>query len=166
MRDIFPAQERYNYGMMGSLGSATYMLIAQKAFPESYDETKDKYWTADSDRILMWDYDHFCKIDEKYRKADGIWMGEELFFTSSDEKTIMEYLSEMATVGNESNEKVKWTGFRVLGTVNRSNGFPIWSLSLFCKGKGSETKVHNYPPNLQIQNKRFIGILGHEHDLK
>jgi hypothetical protein len=42
----------------------------------------------------------------------------------------------------KADKSVTWTGYRVLGTVNRSNGHPVWTLEIFAKDLKSDTEVY------------------------
>ena len=60
----------------------------------------------------------------------------------------------------KADSEVKWSGFRVLGTVNPSNGYVVWSLGLFAKRRGSKTKVYSgeRAPNVEGGGIQFQGI--------
>ena len=66
---------------------------------------------------------------------------------------------------DENHPGVKWTGYRITGTVNRSNGYPVYSLWLFAKNRGSETKVYSgsRAPNVEAAAKSLI-VSGSEID--
>lgn len=48
--------EPYRYAALGSNGDASYMLMRQFQFPNTYDPDLDKITQADSDRLCSWDY--------------------------------------------------------------------------------------------------------------
>lgn len=138
----------YNPGRMGSLGDASGMLIRQYKFPFEYEFGIDKLVSADSDRISYW-----CGIDRtseccKRRTGRGS-MGIGDWVRNAKIDDIVAFLTEML----DADSTVMWTGFRVLGTVNRSNGYPIFTLELFSKGK-TKTKVYS---NENAPNVKTVG---------
>lgn len=42
----------------------------------------------------------------------------------------------------KADKTIAWSGYRVLGTVNRGNGYPVWTLEIFAKGPDSDTEVY------------------------
>ena len=127
---------------MGSFGKAEYMLLRQHNFPYEYDEAKgDKHTHADSDRLSQWDYRHTAKAYERRRNLRGPGRMAGWALRSSPAE-IMAFLIDVLKVA-ENYPGVKWTGFRILGTVNRSNGYPVYTYELFAKGEGSDTKTYS-----------------------
>jgi len=135
--------EPYRYGELGSLGRASGMLIRQFQFPSKYSP-EDKFISADGDRCLQWDHDHarrcFTEHTGKGELGLGDWVGR-----ATDEQMIT-FIVDLL----KADASVEWTGYRVLGTVNRSNGFPVWTLQLFAKHPDSDTEVFTGPgaPNV------------------
>lgn len=127
---------------LGSFGTAEYMLLRQFNFPYEYDEAKgDKHLHADSDRLSQWDFSH---TRAAYRKRRGLRgdLGIADWARTASRAEIMAFLIDVMKAG-ENHPGVKWTGFRILGTVNRSNGYPVWTYELFAKGEGSDTKTYS-----------------------
>ncbi len=143
--------ERYNPTELGSLGHATYMLICQNKFPLDYEVTDHKT-SADHDRLLMWDYEHFRMTCKEYLGTGEL--GIPAWAQSQHPEKVLEFIK----AAMKADPKIKWTGHRILGTVNRSNGYPVYSLELFAKGKGSKTKVYTgeNAPNVKGYGKTRV----------
>ena len=132
-------------GDMGSLGRASNKLICQNKFPLWYesdmgnpDPALDLLVNADSDRISGWDYEHARTVSEKFFGRPG-YSGHDI--ARLDEAKRIEFLREILKA-DEMYPDRKWTGYRVTGTVNVSNGYPIYTLSLFSKGSKTNTRVY------------------------
>ena len=131
---VFQA-EPYQYGEMGSLGKASYMLLRQFQFPNEYEE-KDTLISADHDRCLMWDYAHVCECFKKHMNTGEMGLGH--WINSAFDEKVIDFLKDILKADTE----VVWTGYRVMGTVNRSNGYPVYTLELFAKHAESKTTVY------------------------
>lgn len=131
---IYPAT-RYQIGAISSTGKASNMLLRQYQFPDEYFEP-DKHTQVDHDRLLSWDHAHTTACFEKHTKRG------ELSFQSwiniATDQQILEFLIEVM----KADPTVKWTGYRVTGTVNRGNGFPVWGLELFAKHPNTRTVLY------------------------
>lgn len=144
--------QAYRWGAMSSLGDAANMLMRQFNFPDQVNQ-EDELITADSDRILGRDYNHFRAVLAKYvgtgEGAIGSWVRRE--FKSGMEPTdqvVMDFIKD-ALKAEEEYPGVVWTGWRITGTVNRSNGFPIYTLSLFSNKSGVEVYSDELAPNVE-----------------
>lgn len=127
------------HGDMSSTGDAANKLIRQFNFPFEY-RNDEEIIQADHDRFLIWDRDHASAAFQRHMKTGELgigWWAQRV----SDEK-VMALLKVLFKV-NKDYPKVKWTGYRITGTVNRSNGGPIYSMWLFAKKSGSKTKVYS-----------------------
>lgn len=133
------------HGDLGSLGRASNKLIRQFNFPHQFDED-EQMLQADHDRILGWDYDHACAAFQRHMKT-GELQG---WAPSVDNQQVLALLKDLFKV-DEDYPGVKWTGYRITGSVKISNGYPVFSLWLFAKKRGSETKVYSgsRAPNVQ-----------------
>lgn len=140
--------EPYRFGAMhySSPKPASGMLIAQYNYPLTYDKNLDHITSAYSDRAYSWDFEHCDKVAKEY-ETSGDW---ETFFRSVDPEVGLEFLVKFLKAENtrmdyqdSSSPLVVWTGWRVLGFVNRSNGFPLYLFSLFAKGEKSDTEVYS-----------------------
>lgn len=146
------------HGDMGSLGSASNKLIRQFNFPWTYDDD-EKMIQADHDRIIMWDYKHATACFDRHMKTGEMGLTCWAQQHASDEQ-VMALLKDLFKVIHQLPE-IEWTGYRITGTVNRSNGYPVYSLWLFAKKKGSGTKVYsdelgaNVDPGLSIKSFAF-----------
>jgi hypothetical protein len=148
----------YRPGQMGSFGKAEYMLIRQFKFPDTYDEA-DTLVNADSDRLSSWDYKHTNAAFDRRNalpQNQGKVMYLEAWAQRAPTAEIIEFLADLLKA-EENHPGVKWTGFRTLGTVNRSNGYPVWTYELFGKGKGTKTKVYSGGNPWQTPNVHRLG---------
>lgn len=139
---VFMDIQPYQAGQLGSFGTARYMLLAQHQFPvwpKGVVDKRDEYVSADHDRCLSWDYEHANAAFKRHTNTGELgfsgWVGK------SHPEAILAFLVDILKVGGRCN----WTGYRVLGTVNRSNGCPVWTLELFGKHPESSTRVENQP---------------------
>lgn len=150
--------EPYRCGAMhySSKKPASGMLIGQYNFPAVYDKVRDTITSAYSDRVYSWDYEHSNKIVEKYKAGDI-----EKLIASSDDETILNYFVELLKLDKEE-EPVTWTGWRVVGYVNQSNGFPVYRYDVFSKHTDSNTEVYtghrapNVYPSVSIQDMGLV----------
>jgi hypothetical protein len=129
-------------GDMGSLGDAQYRLFVQRNFPAEYERDMDLMVCADHDRMQSWDYDRF---KEFLKRVNDVQLTSSLghCFASMGEETALEIL-KFGLLPNEKEYQDRiWTGYRVMGTVNRSNGYPVWSFSIFSKHPDTNTKVYS-----------------------
>ena len=139
--------EAYRPGAMGSLGNARYMLVRQYEFPHYYDPAVDKIEHADHDRCFMWDHDHASRCFKEHTKTGNGVLAH--WVQSATVKQVFAFLRDILKV-KEHHPNVKWTGFRITGTVNRSNGYPVWSLELFSNKSGVETYSGPLAPNVKM----------------
>lgn len=157
--------EAYRYGAMGSSGNANNMLMRQFQFPAEFDRHVDVMMSADSDRLLMWDYDGFRKTLEKFLgKGEGAigewvrrsWEGK----TEATDEQVMAFIIE-ALKAKEQHPDVVFTGWRVTGTVHRGNGFPIYTLSLFANRSGVAVYSDESAPNVEeVRMDKLFGVFG------
>ncbi len=126
-------------GDMGSLGDASNKLIKQFRFPFQYKED-ELLLQADHDRMFEWDYEHTRDAFKHHMKTGEL--GLPSWAQKSTGKQVLELLKDLFRV-DKHYPGVKWTGYRITGTVNRSNGYPVYSLWLFAKREGSKTKVYS-----------------------
>lgn len=148
MRETLMA-EPYRHGALHSFGTAQYMLMCQHDFPHTYED-REQMLSADSDRLFSWDYAHSSAVHQKYRDVMGD-QSLESWLNSNKVNEIMAFIKELL----KADSTIEWTGFRVLGTVNRSNGYTVWSYQLFAKDPKSKTKVYSgyLAPNVKRCNE-------------
>ncbi len=134
------------HGDMGSLGDASNKFIAQHQFPLEYQEDESLI-QADHDRMFQWDFDYTRDTFKKHLETGELYLPT--WVKSAKPEAVMALLKDLFKV-QESHPDVEWTGYRITGTVNRSNGYPVYSLWLFSKTKGSGTKVYSgsHAPNV------------------
>ncbi len=140
---VYPA-EPYKLGEFGTFGKASGMYLRQFQFPNTYSD-KDKLVTADSDRCLGWWYEHANDCIKKYTKGGQMQLGGWIGNKKTTDREIIQFITEIL----KADTSVKWTGYRVLGTVGGS-GHVVWTLQLFYKHPKSKTKVFTGPsaPNI------------------
>jgi len=131
----YPA-EPYRHGAMGSLGDASYMLLRQFNFPDTYAPALDKHITADHDRCMSWDYKHVSRCFEKHTGTGELGLQD--WLRRATDENVLAFLSDIL----KADTGVVWTGYRIMGTVHRGNGYPVWTLELFAKHPKSKTKVY------------------------
>ena len=136
MPRVYRAEPKRMFAM-GSLGDASGMLIRQFNFPDTYKED-EQLWNADHDRLLDQDYDHWKSTVEDYKAKIGN-RGLFTWLEHGKQADVLEFLVKVL----KADASVKWTGFRILGTVNRSNGYPVYSLEVFAKSPRSGTEVYS-----------------------
>lgn len=123
----------YCSNTLGSLGNAENMLLRQYKFPDEYDIDEDILISAYHDRCFQWDHNHATKACKKAFNNGELRI--ESWVESANPKDVMDFLIDILKVDTN----IKWTGCRVLGTVHRSNGYPIFTLELFCNKSNTET---------------------------
>lgn len=142
--------EPYRPHAMGSLGDASGMLICQYQFPLDYD-VRDKIMHADSDRCFQWDYDHARRCFLTYTGTGEVAF--ESWVKGQHHDKVFAFLKDIL----KADPNVEWTGYRILGSVHRGNGFPVWSLQLFAKHPDSRTQVYSgsNAPNVKRMIRRL-----------
>lgn len=145
-REVMLASPR-DYRAMGSLGNAAYMLMNQHGFPHLYDpDAGDRVESADHDRLLSWHgHDHWTRCLERH--GGDARFGFENWLQNARPEALMGFIRDLLKL----DLRREWTGFRILYTVNRSNGYPVYSLQAFSKGENSTTEVYSghHAPNVQ-----------------
>jgi hypothetical protein len=129
--------EPYRYMATGSLGDATAMYLSQYRFPFRY-ASNETVWSVDHDRIIGWNYDHWENLIKKYKEKMGDY-GLETWFIHGKSSDLLAFIVEAL----ETKTKNVWTGYRILCTVNKMNGNPVYTLQLFAKAKDSTTPVYS-----------------------
>jgi hypothetical protein len=135
-RTVLIAQN-YDPSEMGSFGKASYMILTQYNFPFNYDDDLDKIISADDDRIFSWDYSYARKVYNKYLKTGELHLRE--WCTTNKPEKVLAFCKEIL----KADTSIDWNGYRILYTVNRSNGYPVFSIQLFYKHPDSDTKVYS-----------------------
>ena len=111
-------------GTLGSLGNAKNRLIRQVKFPDTYDE-RDSIIGWDHDRIQMNDWDHFRRVCQEHLGKPG--HGSLSSWPKHVPVTkLMAFCADALKAGDEATFEDgttgPWTGCRIMGTVDRSNG--------------------------------------------
>lgn len=135
MRRVLTA-EPYRSGELGSFGKASSMLIRQFQFPDTYHES-DRFVSADDDRLRGWDYKHTRRAFSEHTGCGELAL--ERWVNGATDAQILAFLCDVLKAAADA----EWTGYRILGTVNRSSGYVVWSLQLFAKHPESATQVYS-----------------------
>lgn len=134
-RRVQPAT-KYKMANMGSRGNASSMFIRQFNFPDFYDDQLDVYEVRDHDRIMQSELEHANACFKKHTKQGELYF--ETWVLNAYDAKILIFLKEIMRADKE----IKWTGYRIRGTVNVGNGFPVWTFELFAKHPDSKTIVY------------------------
>lgn len=135
----------YDVKRLGSSGDASCMLIRQFQFPDVYDETRDGYIMTDHDYILKQEPAHAKQCFREYTHRGECALNE--WLKNAFDRDVIRFLRDLL----HADPNVTWTGYRVMATVHRGNGFPVWTLELFAKHPATTTKVYtgNHAPNVE-----------------
>jgi hypothetical protein len=149
MQTVYQA-EAHRWDAMSSFGDASYMLIRQHQFPNEYDSDKDQMVNWDHDRIMQQQYEHGRRCFTEHTGTGEL--GFDSWVQHVEPEKVIAFLQDIL----KADLNVTWTGFRILGTVHRGNGYPVWTLELFAKHPESETRVFDTTnaPNL-IRGSRY-----------
>ncbi len=136
--------EPYRPNELGSFGKASCMLLRQFNFPNTYNLHMDLLIQIDHDRCMSLDYEHASQCFKKHTGTGEGGLAD--WLKEASDEAVIEFLKDILRAEPE----VKWTGYRIMGGVNRSNGYPVWTLNLFAKHPDSETVVYTGPsaPNV------------------
>ena len=137
---------------MGSLGKAAGMYIRQHQFPYEFDKDKDEFISVDLDRLQQQDHENASRCLQEHSKTK---FGFHSWVNSASIKKMMAFLKDILKV-KEYHPDVKFTGFRILYTVNRSNGHPVWSFQFFANNSGVKTYDGNLAPNVKIPKSNMV----------
>mgnify|MGYP000718113579 FL=1 len=136
MEEVYRA-EAYRDGAIDSHGDASCMLIRQYQFPNAFEPTLDIMISQNHDRIMQQDCDRGIRCFEQHTGTSEL--GFKNWVMRVESSKVITFLIDML----KADISTTWTGFRVLGTVNRSTSYPVWYLQLFAKHPNSETIVYN-----------------------
>ncbi|MEI7620445.1 MAG: hypothetical protein WCJ57_02645 [Candidatus Falkowbacteria bacterium] len=120
----------YRPEALESYGNASYMLIRQFKFPFDYREDEELV-TIWSNQSRQYDALSFSKSFGDSDRTFEYWLRRE------NEKNILTFLKKILRL----DEKIVWSGFRVLGTITES-GHTLFTFEVFSKSLGSGTKVY------------------------
>jgi hypothetical protein len=149
MQQVDVASE-YNPREMEATGRASGMLIRQHRFPFTYGEGEIVF-SLDHDRVAT--EENFRQAVREIIPADregrrpSLWA----FFLKANPEIIRRFIAAVASPHAHSYSDARWTGFRVLASINRGSGYPVWHLQLFAKRPRSRTPVYSNEaaPNVQ-----------------
>jgi len=144
---VMKANPRWSGGL-GSLDRGEYLLIRQHQFPDEY-HADDVMTGADHDRCFQWDYDNARAACTNHMGTGEL--GMERWVTTATPQAVIAFFQDILQT-----KEGGWTGFRLMGTVNRSNGYPVFTMALFRK-VNPKTKVYTGEDAPNVNN------LEHEH---
>lgn len=126
--------EPYSFTAMNSFGRASLMIIRQVEFPLTYRNCEPLV-SAYDDRCRQADWEHTETCYKKH--VVGCFQS---WISQARESEVFEFLKDILKV-EKTNPNEIWTGFRILGSVNRSSGCPIYTFQLFAR-KTTKTKTY------------------------
>jgi hypothetical protein len=134
--------EEYNINDLSSMGGrAEGMFIAQSKYPmHSYDK-RDRIESADHDRLLQQNFTATQEIIKRHTGGGELDIGNWAKKNKKSPGRVINCLKELLV----ADTNVVWTGYRILATVNRSNGYVVYTLELFAKHPESTTEVGDIP---------------------
>lgn len=128
------AAKPYEPWELGSLGKASYMILRQFQFPDFYS-SNDEICTADHDRCMDWDHDHASRCFNQHTGTGE--MGLAGWLERASDEQVLAFLIDILKLDPNRG----WTGYRVMGSVHRGNGYNVWTLQVFAKHPDSDTPV-------------------------
>jgi len=114
------------------------MLLRQHQFPREYHDS-EIHVIADSDRLMMHDFDHAQKCYKKHTGTGERNLENWLMETKPDADKIFKFLKDIL----RADKKIIWTGFRIMGGVHRGDGYVVWTFDLFAKDPNLDTVVYS-----------------------
>jgi hypothetical protein len=155
MKTVFMANNDYP-GATGSAGTGSYILISQYNFPYEY---------SNEDEIITQDHDHInnshgdmlqTACTESFGNGE---FGIGQFSRDAMPHNVMRFLKRVL----RAEEGINWTGFRVMQTTNKNNGFPVFTLELFANKSGVNVYSGLSGPNIN-KSKNTSKSFGCNHD--
>ncbi|OHA81675.1 MAG: hypothetical protein A2675_02860 [Candidatus Yonathbacteria bacterium RIFCSPHIGHO2_01_FULL_51_10] len=142
----------YRSGAMGSLGDASYMLLRQFQFPDTYS-SMDSLTSRDSDRLFQQEYQHATRCFKEHTGRGELAF--ETWLHRAFDGDVIKFLTDIL----KADPLVRWTGYRVTGSVHRGNGHAIFHFELFAKHPTSHTEVYtgSNAPNV-VERQQEEGI--------
>lgn len=141
--------EPYRPGQMGAKGRANGMLIRQDKFPLSFIEGMDILKSWDSDRCYTNDLDHTVGCFVQYAHGEENF---EAWAQVAPHDDVLRFVRDIT----KADRQVAWTGFRILGTVDRTTDHPVWTFQLFARHENAGFMVYSGPgsPNVLPRPRR------------
>ncbi|MFA5062159.1 MAG: hypothetical protein WC526_03360 [Patescibacteria group bacterium] len=127
----------------GSFGDASHMLLRQFNFPEKFTPEKDRLTLCDHDRIMERHSQAATAIFRKYTGRGELALTD--WLKSANDDKVMALLLELMQLDLPELGAIHWTGYRICYSVNRGNGYPVYTLELFVK-RSEDTKVSTANP--------------------
>ena len=129
--------EPWRPNAMGSFGDAMYMILGQYRFPLHYDPERETVQVVDSDRVgplhLSECYARHLKPLDEERSLGALHQA----IPQLPGPVLVAYAVDVV----KADPKRTWTGARVLGSVNRGNGYPVYSFEVFARDPEGDTQV-------------------------
>lgn len=123
-------------GTLDSFGNAENKLIRQLGFPDVYDD-RDTLLGEYHDRVTLWDSKHSDRCFREHTKTGAGGFGE--WAANAKKTALIAFARDLL----KADPNVKWTGCRVLATVDRSCGKVNWMVELFAKHPDTKTKCYS-----------------------
>ena len=136
-RQVLPATPFVGGAQLGSYGRGTHVLMRQHEFPDTYDPPLDRMTGDDHDRVQSRDIRRASDCIRKHTGSGDMGLG--YWARSAKAADVLAFCKEFL----QADPAVEWTGFRILGTVNRASGYVVWSIGLFAKHPSTDTKVYS-----------------------
>jgi len=166
--EVYIAEPDY-YGSLSSLGRGSGVLIRQHKFPWKYDGEQDILVSGDHDRLMQRDLERTTACFRKHTSTGDLGLVNWCRTASVDAvKSLLQDLLQT----HENYPDMNWTGWRILGTVNRSNGYPVWSLQLFSNKSHCAVYSKEFAPNVlpgpryDVDGKRLCYTRGDDGEFK
>lgn len=157
MNTVFLANHDYP-GALGSLGTGSYILITQYNFPHKYSGDKDTLITQDHDHINNNDRDMLQReCNEAYGSGE---LGIGQFARDANPQKVLRFLKTVL----KADKVISWTGFRVMQTTHKGNGFPVFTLELFSNESECDVYTGLSGPNINKPSKQNKSSFGYDYE--
>ncbi|MDP3766785.1 MAG: hypothetical protein Q8S13_02110, partial [Dehalococcoidia bacterium] len=106
--------------------------------------------SVDSDRAFSWDYAHARRCFQEHTGYGELAF--DAWAARANKAALLAFAVDLMREDPRG-----WTGVRVLGTVHRGNGFPVWSVQVFARDPQGSTLVYSGPdaPNVRVPDRKM-----------
>jgi hypothetical protein len=117
------------------------MQICQSQFPTEYNtDSGDVLLTTYLDRYRRHYHEEYDALCKKFRIKGDLSLTDWFMYSSSDE--VLPFLiSVFRIIFGDFMDQHVWVGYRVLVSINKSNGYPYHYIELFHRGENSSTEL-------------------------
>jgi hypothetical protein len=116
-------------------------LVRQFNFPDEFAE-RDREAAADHDRLMSRGGAEYERVMACFERHTGARDQAFADWARDPQRTDKEVFAFMKDILG-ADPTFAWTGYRIQGGVNRSNGARVWTLQLFAKNPQSRTRVYS-----------------------